>query len=180
MKYKVMIKSSLSADGLGTPAISLYYAGCDKKEYTGCFCPGCQNKEMQDKDIEMPAYYPEEIYRYVVQLLSDWRLISDSLVVAFIGGEPLTEYNKDCTKYISSRLKKEYTDVTTILYTWRGIGDVLGSNLEEYVANIDECVLGDYREHLRDDNYLLGSKNQFIYNFRRGEVILKHKENTDV
>lgn len=176
MKCKAIVKSSISSDGLGIPAVSIYFAGCDKESFTGSFCPGCQNVEMQDPEIDIPAYYPEEIYRYVIQLITDWKQISSNVAVAFIGGEPLACYNRDCVQYISYRLSKEFPSVTTILYTWRDIKDITNQNLLPYVKYIDKCVLGDYRAELHDDSYALGSTNQVIYNFNTNSYELKKGE----
>lgn len=176
MKYKAIVKSSLSTDGLGVPAVSIYFGGCDKKAFTGSFCPGCQNAEMQDINVDIPAYYQEELYRYVIQFISDWKQISNVVAVAFIGGEPLACYNRDCVKYISERIKEEFKNIVTIVYSWRTIEDIREQNLVDYVYNIDKCVLGDYKDYWSDPTYLLGSTNQVIYNFKTNEYILQRGE----
>ena len=175
-KYKVIIKNSISADGLGIPSISIFYAGCDKKDKTGYFCKGCQNVEMQNKDIDIPSYYNEEIYKYIIQFLSDWTEISDKVAVSFIGGEPLADYNIDSVLYLSRRLKETYNFIDTVLYTWRTKEVIESEGVLNYVEYIDKAVLGEYKESEKVNDYMLGSKNQYIYDFKNREVILSYEE----
>jgi len=173
-KYKAIIKNSLSADGLGLPSISIYYGGCDKKALTGYFCKGCQNVELQDNP-DIPDYYNEELYNYIIQFLDDWHDISDKVAISFIGGEPLAKYNRESVLFISKKLKENYDFVETVLYTWRTKEDISKQNINKYLEFIDKTVCGEYKEELKNDNYLLGSVNQYIYDFKNNTVILEYK-----
>lgn len=176
MKYKIIIKNSINSDGLGLPCVSIYFAGCDRDTFCGSFCYGCQNPELQDMNVNIPAYTSEEIFRYVSNFILDWREISKEVAVAFIGGEPLTNYNKQCLLDVSKRLKKTYNFITTIVYTWREVEDIKKYNLDRYLYYIDKCVCGSYEDTLKNKDYILGSTNQCIYNVKEDKIMLKYEE----
>lgn len=177
-KYKALIQNSLSADGLGLPSVSIFYAGCDRKTYSGNFCKGCQNIEMTNSRADITEYTNMELYRYITQFLFDWKEVSksDRVSVSFLGGEPLTVYNRESVKYLSEKIKENFNFVDIVLYTWRTLTDIADQKLNEYVKNVDRCIMGAYQKDLSDKEYKLASTNQIIYDFKHNNIILEYKK----
>lgn len=146
-------------NGLGKPAVSIYYSGCD----IPVKCRECHNSELwnkQDTKIE---------YDELIRIIKEFNTFhySDELIVSFLGGEPFAPYNRNSVIEVSKRLKEDFPKVKTIVYSWR-----LPEQVEdEWIENIDLGVLGqfDIRE-LRED-YLPASSNQVIYDFNKKEVM---------
>lgn len=167
-KRKVIIKNSVSADGIGIPVISLYFSYCDKKDITGSFCCNCHNKELQNDgygyELDLKTIF--KILKEKIQNMES--LINDKVGIAFLGGEPLAEINRDFFIKISEEFKNTYQ----VLYTWRYL-----ENINEFwVENVDKIVCGEYIENLKNEKYILGSTNQYIINSKK-EIILKYERN---
>lgn len=94
-KRKVIIKNSVSADGIGIPVISLYFSYCDKKDITGSFCCNCHNKELQNDEYgyELDLKTIFKILKEKIQNMES--LINDKVGIAFLGA------TNSCNKYIN-------------------------------------------------------------------------------
>lgn len=143
-------------NGLGNPSISLYLRGCDKK----IKCKGCHNHEYQEKSMD--DYDINLIKTSTLELLEKSKLFFPNTSLSILGGEPLTEYNKDITYEVSKYIKEKYPNIPIILYSWRTIDQIPS----KYVKYIDYGVLGSYDENLHIDNTLPASTNQYIYDFK--------------
>ena len=148
-------------NGLGHPSVSLYLTGCDKP----IKCEGCHNYELQkesenDYDIknikDKLKFYIEKSKKY-----------NSKLYVSFLGGEPLTDYNKNITLEISCWLKNNYQEVINVLYSWRNPNGIQ----DEYIEFIDYGVLGDYEKDKHVEDTIPASNNQIIYDFNKKEEL---------
>lgn len=147
-------------DGLGRPSISLYLTGCDKP--IKCF--NCHNYELQ-KDLR-EDYDIDHIYEEVDKMIKNFLDFNDNLIVSYLGGDPLTKYNRDILYKVSKYVKEKYPQCTNIMYTWRYNEDILKSNLSKYIKYIDIGVLGGY-DHLKFiEKTIPSSNNQIIYDYR--------------
>ena len=166
-KRWITINTSISADGLGTPVVSLYFSYCDKKEITGSFCENCQNSELQKDGVGFLLSL-EEIFEIINKKYNFMVGIYGKCEVALIGGDPMAEINIKFAQEIG----KKYD---SIIYTWRTL---------EYLEDIDvsmfnRIVCGKYIDKLNvGDDYLLGSTNQYIINGKK-EIILKYEGGID-
>jgi anaerobic ribonucleoside-triphosphate reductase activating protein len=169
IKRYVTITSSISQDGLGVPVVSIYFSYCDKKDITGSFCLNCHNLELQKDGVGYLLSIKEllEIIKTKYKFLYE---IYGKCEVALIGGEPLAEINR----YFSEEIAKKYP---TIIYTWRTLEDFKKENID--ISVYKRIVCGEYIEELKaEDDYTLGSKNQYIVN-SQGNIILKYEKEGD-
>ena len=143
-------------NGLGKPSISLYLRGCDKKTK----CKGCHNHEYQEKSMD--DYDINTIKTSTLKLLEKSKSFFPNISLSILGGEPLTEYNRDITYEISKYIKEQCPNIPIILYSWRDLCEIP----IKYVEHIDYGVLGSYDEDLHVDNILPASTNQYIYDFK--------------
>jgi anaerobic ribonucleoside-triphosphate reductase activating protein len=157
-------------NGLGSPSASLYLTGCDKPVK----CKGCHNYELQG--IRGTEFNINKIYRELKEEVRKGQELFNLRYVSYLGGEPLAPYNREITKIISKKIKKEFR-VKNILYTWRTLEKIKEENLDEYIEYMDYGILGEYRDELRDTDRIPSSKNQYIYNFntnkKEKDIILK-------
>ena len=165
-KRFVNIKTSISADGLGVPVISIYFSYCDKKYETGYFCPMCHNKELQDDGIGFYLTFEQIIEIVDEKMLFMNKLLNKKIGICFLGGEPLAEINREMVLKIS----EYYNDIFQILYTWR-----MPHLIEDkWIKHFNKIVCGEYIEKLnKSDSYLLGSTNQIIINNKK-EILLQY------
>ena len=165
MRY-VQFRESISADGLGKPVVSIYFSYCDKKEITGSFCPMCQNSALQKDGVGYNLRYQDILDILDRKLSHLQQMISRDVGIAFLGGEPLADKNRD----MFMRLSEHYEKKHQLLYTWRMPKDIN----KEWIKNINKTVCGEYIDELNiGDEYLLGSKNQLIIDNNK-KVILKY------
>lgn len=150
-------------NGLGHPAISLYLTGCDKPTK----CIGCHNKELQE---ESKDYCDTEELKFKIneKILKGFNF-SKKMYVVFLGGEPLTEYNRNITYDISKYVKEKYPQVTTVVYSWRT--KELLKNIRNYLSYMDYGVLGEFKDELYVEGTLPSSSNQYIYDFKEEKVL---------
>lgn len=146
-------------NGLGKPAISIYYSGCDIPRK----CNDCHNAELWKKQANNLTY--DEVYKKV-KWYQDFQK-SDKLRVSFLGGEPLASYNVDSVMNISKKLKEDFSDIELIVYSWRKPVQIK----DEWVENFDYGVLGQFDIGEYQENLLPASSNQIIYDFKTGEVL---------
>lgn len=146
-------------NGLGKPAISVYYSGCD----IPVKCNECHNPELWNKTNSKVEY--KELHR-LIKGYSEHRY-SDNLTIAFLGGDPLAVYNRDSVMETSRKLKEDFPDAELILYSWR-----LPEQIEEnWVKDFDFGVLGQFDIDKFRKDYLPASTNQIIYNFKTKETM---------
>ena len=146
-------------NGLGKPAVSIYYSGCD----IPVKCKDCHNPELWQPS--KPKVGNDELYR----LIRDYYQFdySDQLRIAFLGGDPLASYNRESVVEVAAQLKKDFPDAELIIYSWR-----LPEEIEdEWVENFDLGVLGQFEIGEYKENYLPASTNQIIYDFRTKEIM---------
>ena len=163
----VNINTSISQDGLGIPVISIYFSYCDKKDITGVFCPNCQNYEFQKDGIGFNLKFDTIVGLANKKLSQMENMIGREVGICFLGGEPLAEINRG----MFMKLSKYYQDKFQIIYTWREKEKID----KEWIKYIDKLVCGEYKEELKDDNYILGSTNQYIMDFDK-KIILKYEK----
>lgn len=113
------------------------------------------------QSIENQQYDLSKIKLQIDSYIKSYLEFHNKLYVAILGGEPLTEYNKDITLSISKHIKEKYPKSTIVLYSWRDI-DIIDV---KYIKYIDYGVLGEYEDDLYIKNMLPASTNQYIYNF---------------
>lgn len=158
MIYVHSIDYSLT-NGLGGPAISIYYSGCD----VPVKCEGCHNKELwtkQNERIEYKALYKQVLWYNEFNPKS-------KLTVAFLGGDPLAEYNRRSFMEVTRKLKRDFSDIEIILYSWRLTDDID----KEWVKNVDYGVLGKFEKEKFRENFLPGSSNQVLYDFKNNKEL---------
>ena len=155
------------------PSISIYYSGCDKN----IKCKNCHNPELQQKGIGFQTTN-KQLIEDIEDKLIMWLSIYETISICYIGGEPLSPWNKDSLLNVSRYFKQKYKDkICNVLYTWRYINDL--HNLKEYIKYIDYGVLGDFQEEYRNLNYIPSSLNQYIYDFKKNIKIESiRKDNT--
>ncbi|MDA3855888.1 MAG: 4Fe-4S cluster-binding domain-containing protein [Candidatus Woesearchaeota archaeon] len=166
MKRWITIRESIGADGLGTPTISLYLAYCDIA--TVCprvngFCKECQNKHLQ-KDKVGTLLSIEEVLEITLPKVKFYQETFGECKIAFIGGEPLADINRQFVIELAKQYKENHID--TLLYTWRYIEDIIEENID--TSYFDTLVCGEYIEELNNGG-ILGSSNQYIYRMKEQE-----------
>lgn len=165
-KFYYSIATSINSDGLYKPAISIYFNGCDKKVK----CKNCQNKELQKPFVGYNNNIDgmiNELKRYIKMFLE----FNKELRIAFVGGEPLAEYNIEAVYEISKFIKEKYKNSITIVYSWRTIDDINRESLKENLKYIDIGILGEFIEDSFEENIIPASKNQCIYDFKNKKTL---------
>ena len=158
MSRYIQIVNSLGADGLGFPSVSVYFSICDKKEVTGCYCKNCQNEELQEHNIGSDLTKKERIETISKKLTNLTKLIKSKPILVFLGGEPLSSYNENYVRDISKHFI--HLGFETMVYTWRTEEDLQSEKKD--ISDFTYVVCGEYIEELKDENYILGSTNQYI------------------
>lgn len=168
----VIIKESISSDGLGIPTISVYMSLCDKKSRTGKWCKSCQNPEMQSNNLGYKLSI-SEIIEIIEPKINRFKEIFGKCELALLGGEPLSKFNRS----YSYKLAKYFNSIgiQTIVYTWRTKKIIKKEKID--IEYYDRVVCGEYIDELNiGDEYILGSTNQKIIN-NRFKTILKYERN---
>lgn len=166
-KRNVTITTSINSDGIDKPTVSIYFSYCDREDFGMQFCKGCHNAHLQ-KDGYGSLLSVEDIVKILDKKLRYMDELTNTKVeLAFLGGEPLADINSNFVRSIS----EHYKNRNQILYTWR---DSTFINSKDIIY-IDRIVCGEYLEDKKVDDYVLGSKNQYIINSNK-EVILNYKE----
>lgn len=146
-------------NGLGKPAISIYYSGCDIPNK----CIDCHNSELWQKQESKLTY--DEIYKKVKWYQGFQK--SQAIRVSFLGGEPLASYNVKSVIDVSQRLRADFPDIELIIYSWRKPWEIE----KEWIEHFDYGVLGQFDIGEYQENLLPASTNQIIYDFKTGEVL---------
>lgn len=146
-------------NGLGKPAISIYYSGCDIPKK----CKDCHNPELWSKQDSKLTY--EELYNKVKWYNNFHN--KEELRVSFVGGEPLANFNVQSVMDTSRKLKNDFPNIELILYSWRKPDEIKS----EWIEYFDYGVLGQFDNGKFQENYLPASSNQIIYDFKTGEVL---------
>lgn len=140
-------------NGLGKPAISIYYSGCD----IPVKCKECHNPELWNKQKSRIGY-PE-----LLRVISSYNSFnfSKQLRIAFLGGEPFSKDNRESVISTAKQLKDDFKDCQIIVYSWRKPDEIE----KAWVENIDIGVLGQFDIGEFKEGYLPASSNQVIYDF---------------
>ena len=162
----VQLRESMSYDGLGVPALSIYFSYCDKQECTGYFCNSCQNKELQ-KDGEGYLINYKNLLSLVQSKLEAMSKIFDDVALVFLGGEPLAKINRAMVFALSKYFKSK--SYSTLVYIWRAIEDLKKESID--LTYYDRIVCGEYLENSLDENYVLGSTNQYVIDNKCKKII---------
>lgn len=152
-------------NGLGHPSISLYLTGCDKP----IKCEDCHNWELQKQSEN--NYNINTIKDELDNSIKNYLSFHDKLYFSILGGEPLSEYNKDISLEISKYIKEKYKKSIIVLYSWRLIEEIKDSNLIPYTLYMDYGVLGPYKKDLYEEKTLPSSSNQYVYNFKTNKKL---------
>lgn len=156
----VTLQNSINNDGLWYPSISIYYSGCDKLVK----CIYCHNPELQKQEIGYKTAN-KQLINDIEKILNNWLDIFPKMSLCYLGGEPLSIWNRESVYMVSRYFKLKYPDeICNILYSWRYIEDI--DNMRKYITYIDYGVLGDFQEINKDLNYIPSSTNQYIYDFK--------------
>lgn len=159
----INIRPSISADGLGTPVISVFLSGCDKEKMTGSYCEGCHNFELKD-DGNGYNLTIDQAVNLVSKKISNQKELLGSCDLAIIGGEPLSELNREFSIELAKRI-----DAKTIVYTWRTVEDLKNENIN--ISYFDRIKCGEFKLDLICDKYSLGSTNQYLINNEFKKII---------
>lgn len=144
MNYLKIENCSLNnGDGCRTV---LWVSGCERK------CKGCHNPETWDKNNG------KEFGLDALDKLVD--LIRDPYCngLTILGGEPLTEYNKNKVLEITETIKFFFPEKDIWLWTGYKIDEVI-----DYITFCDIVIDGEYVEDLKSNNKYFGSSNQRMW-----------------
>lgn len=155
----VAIQEGINGDGLFYPCISIYFSGCDKKDK----CKNCHNPELQDKEKGFKTNN-KALIKDVENILISWLKIYPIISICYLGGEPLSPWNRESVLEISNYFKTNYkNNIKNIFYSWRYLEDLI--DIKKYIKFMDFGVLGDFRQDLFIDYTIPASSNQYIYDF---------------
>jgi len=156
----VTLQNSINNDGLWYPSISIYYSGCDKI----IKCLNCHNPELQQQNNGYKIIN-EQLIKDIELILKNWLDIYPEISLCYLGGEPLSLWNRESVYLISKYFKTKYGDkICNIVYTWRYWEDI--DHIKKYITYMDYGVLGDFQEEYKNLNYIPSSTNQYIYDFK--------------
>ena len=163
----VSLQNSINSDGLWYPSISIYYSGCDKKTK----CVNCHNPELQKRNVGYKIS-SIKLIKHIENMLVNWLNTFPKISICYLGGEPLTIWNRKSVLEISKYFKQNYNEnIYNIFYSWRYLEDIKNENLSSYIKYMDYGVLGDFQEDKKDIKYIPSSFNQYIYDFNNNKKI---------
>lgn len=131
--------------------VSIYFSGCDAEPK----CTGCHNPSLWDPNSGVQITDDR-----LLQLIIDKLSVSGLDTVAFLGGEPLAQYNRDSVLYVSRALKS--MSYRCVLFSYRTVEDIVRQNLLEYVKYIDEFKLGRYDYTLATGKFPASSNQEYM------------------
>lgn len=146
-------------NGLGKGAVSIYFSGCDKE----IKCKNCHNPELWEKQPEKTR----ENYENVLYYIENVKKLNKNAAVAFLGGEPLAEFNRNELKRLLLIIRQHFPDTDLIVYTWRELEDIP----REFIPLADFWVTGEFLEHLYEEGRIPASTNQRIYDTKNKKYI---------
>lgn len=149
------------------PSVSIYFQGCDAQPK----CPHCHNPETWEFDERFFFKCPE-VFEITKNKLKKLLETFDQVAVCFLGGEPLSPTNRNCTMLLAFLLKKEFNDrIVNTLFTWRSfeqVKEILGKDLQFF----DELVTEPFDFNLKTHKFP-ASLNQKYFVRSNNEWILK-------
>lgn len=136
-------------------SVSLWTAGCPHR------CKGCHNSEMWD--YENGYEVPTDIKGQLIKAISANGLVRN---LSILGGEPLSEENRDFILTIIRAIRAAYPSIKIFLwtgYTIEELKNMEDEKINSILENIDVLIDGKYDESLRNVTLeLRGSSNQRI------------------
>ena len=136
-------------------SVSLWTAGCPHR------CKGCHNSEMWD--YENGYEVPIDIKEQLIKAISANGLVRN---FSILGGEPLSEENRDFILTIIQAIRTAYPSIKIFLwkgYTIEELKNMEDEKINSILENIDVLIDGKYDESLRNVTLeLRGSSNQRI------------------
>lgn len=136
-------------------SVSLWTAGCPHR------CKGCHNSEMWN--YENGYEVPIDIKGQLIKAISANGLVRN---FSILGGEPLSEKNRDFILTIVQAIRTAYPSIKIFLwtgYTIEELKNMEDKKINSILENIDVLIDGKYDESLRDVTLeLRGSSNQRI------------------
>lgn len=152
----VRVVKTLYGDHPSLPSISVYFQGCDAFPK----CIGCHNPETWDFDESFKVDF-SHLFNTVVQKL-ELLLTKHSVVsLALLGGEPLSERNRESAYLLAKHVKEKYKErVKVIVYTWRMPVDLLNVNVP--LDYFDEFVLGRYMKKYHTGSFPASANQMYI------------------
>ena len=136
-------------------SVSLWTAGCPHR------CKGCHNSEMWD--YENGYEVPIDIKEQLIKAISANGLVRN---FSILGGEPLSEENRDFILTIVQAIRTAYPSIKIFLwtgYTIEELKNMEDEKINSILENIDVLIDGKYDESLRNVTLeLRGSSNQRI------------------
>ena len=136
-------------------SVSLWTAGCPHR------CKGCHNSEMWD--YENGYEVPIDIKGQLIKAISANGLVRN---FSILGGEPLSEENRDFILTIVQAIRTAYPSIKIFLwtgYTIEELKNMEDEKINSILENIDVLIDGKYDESLRNVTLeLRGSSNQRI------------------
>lgn len=136
-------------------SVSLWTAGCPHR------CKGCHNSEMWD--YENGYEVPIDIKGQLIKAISANGLVRN---FSILGGEPLSEENRDFILTIIQAIRTAYPSIKIFLwtgYTIEELKNMEDEKINSILENIDVLIDGKYDESLRNVTLeLRGSSNQRI------------------
>lgn len=136
-------------------SVSIWTAGCPHR------CKGCHNSEMWD--YENGYEVPTDIKEQLIKAISANGLVRN---FSILGGEPLSEENRDFILTIVQAIRTAYPSIKIFLwtgYTIEELKNMEDKKINSILENIDVLIDGKYDESLRNVTLeLRGSSNQRI------------------
>lgn len=167
-RFYFTIVDNINSDGLYKPCLSIYFNGCDKPVK----CKNCQNPELQ-KPFVGYSNTLEGLINELNQQIILFMQYHKQLRIAFVGGEPLSDYNIKAVLEVSKFIKQNYKNSITIIYSWRMIEDIFQEQKQEFLKYIDYGVLGEFIQDSFEKDTIPASKNQYIYSFKEHKKMNK-------
>lgn len=150
-KYLKIIKND-TANGEGI-CVSYWVSGCEHH------CKGCHNPETWDRNQGID--FCEDTIQEVLTALRSHGIKRN---LSFTGGDPLASYNLHQIKTLSSRVRKEYPEITMFLWTGYTLEQLTSKQLDA-IKEIDVLIDGKFEESLKDLTLRFkGSTNQRVIN----------------
>jgi len=166
----VTLQNSINNDGLWYPSLSIYYSGCDNPNK----CMDCQNPELIMQGVGYKTNN-DKLIKDIENKLTEWFDIYEVMSICYVGGEPLSEWNRNSILKISKYFKEKYNDkICNIIYSWRYIENL--KELKQYVKYLDYGVLGSFKIENINIDYIPSSTNQYIYDFKNKVIIAPIKK----
>jgi len=166
----VTLQNSINNDGLWYPSLSIYYSGCDNPNK----CIDCQNPELILQGVGYKTNN-DKLIKDIENKLAEWFDTYKTMSICYVGGEPLSEWNRDSVFKISRYFKEKYGNkICNIIYSWRYIEYL--KELQQYISYLDYGVLGSFQIENVNINYIPSSTNQYIYDFKNEAIIAPIKK----